>query len=538
GDTGPTGTAIANQGANEGQAFSLNTSSYFAAPAAGDTLTFSATLPAGLTINAATGVISGTPTDAAYGSSPVTVTATDLHGKAVSESFTLAVGDTGPTGTAIANQSANEGQAFSLDASSYFAAPAAGDTLTFAATLPAGLSINAATGVISGTPTDAAYGSSPVTVTATDLHGKAVSETFTLAVGDTGPTGTAIANQSANEGQAFSLDVSGHFAAPAAGDTLTYSATLPAGLSINAATGVISGTPTDAAYGSSPVTVTATDAHGKSISESFPLAVGDTGPTGTAIANQTANEGQAFSLDVSGHFAAPAAGDTLTYAAVLPAGLSIDAGTGVISGAPTDAAYGSSPVTVTATDLHGKAISESFTFVVGDTGPTGTAIADQSANEAQAFSLDVSSHFAAPAAGDTLTYAAVLPAGLSINAATGIISGTPTDADYGSNPITVIATDAHGKAVSESFTLAVGDAGPIATAIADQNGTKNHAFSLNASSYFAAPAAGDTLTFSATLPSYLSINPSTGVISGTPHGGNVVGGHVTVTAHDAHGKAY
>src|SRR6202023_160539 len=188
----------------------------------------------------------------------------------------------------------------------------------------------------------------------------------------------------------------------------------PAGLSINAATGVISGAPADSAYGSSPVTVTATDLHGKSISESFPLTVGDTGPTGTVIANQSANEGQAFSLDVSGHFAAPAAGDTLTYSAALPAGLSINAATGVISGTPTDAAYGSRPVVVTATDLHGKAVSESFTFVVGDTGPTGTAIANQSANEGQAFSLDVSGRFAAPAAGDTLTYSATLPAGLSI----------------------------------------------------------------------------------------------------------------------------
>src|SRR6202035_1672446 len=90
--------------------------------------------------------------------------------------------------------------------------------------------------------------------------------------------------------------------------------------------------------------------------------------------------------------ATPAAGDPLTYSAVLPAGLSINAGTGVISGTPADAAYGSNPVTVTATDAHGKAVSESFTFVVGDTGPTGTPIANQSGNEGQAFSLDVCGH--------------------------------------------------------------------------------------------------------------------------------------------------
>ena len=100
-------------------------------------------------------------------------------------------------------------------------------------------------------------------------------------------------------------------------------------------------------------------------------------------------------------------------------------------------------------------ISESFQLAVGDSGPTATAIANQSADEGQAFSLNVSSHFTAPAAGDTLTFTATLPAGLSINAQTGVISGTPTDGDFGSNPITVTATDAHSQSIDETFNLAV-----------------------------------------------------------------------------------
>jgi hypothetical protein len=516
GDSGPTATAIANQTAYEGQAFSLNVSSHFAAPAVGDTLTFSATLPAGLSINAHTGIISGVPTDGDFGNHSITVTATDAHGKAISESFQLAVGDSGPTATTIANQTAYEGQAFSLNVSSHFKAPAAGDALTFSGSLPAGLSIDAHTGVISGTPTDGDFGNNPITVRATDAHGKAISESFHLAVGDKGPTATTIANQTAYEGQAFSLNVSSHFKAPAAGDALTFSGSLPAGLSIDAHTGVISGTPTDGDFGNNPITVTATDAHGKAISESFHLAVGDKGPTATAIANQTAYEGQTFSLNVSSHFAAPVAGDTLTFSGSLPAGLSIDAHTGIISGVPTDSDFGNHSITVTATDAHGKAISESFHLAVGDSGPTATTITNQSADEGQAFSLNVSSHFAAPAVGDTLTFSGSLPAGLSINAHTGIISGVPTDGDFGNHSITVRATDAHGKAISESFQLAVGDSGPTATTIANQSTDEGHAFSLNVSGHFAAPAAGDALTFSATLPAGLSINAHTGVISGTP----------------------
>ena len=148
-----------------------------------------------------------------------------------------------------------------------------------------------------------------IKVTATDAHGMAISESFHLVVGDSGPTATAVANQSGFEGQAFSLNVASHFTAPAAGDVLTFSATLPAGLSIDAHTGIISGVPTDGDFGDNVIKVTATDAHGKAISESFHLAVGDSGPTGTAIANQSGFEGKAFSLNIASHFKAPAAGD-------------------------------------------------------------------------------------------------------------------------------------------------------------------------------------------------------------------------------------
>src|SRR5882757_7483864 len=537
GDSGPTATAIANQNAYEGQAYSLNIASHFKAPAAGDTLTFSGSMPAGLSINAHTCIISGVPTNSDFGNSSITVKATDAHGKTISETFVLQVGDSGPTATAIANQNAYEGQAYSLNIASHFKAPAAGDTLTFSGSMPAGLHIDAHTGIISGVPTDSDFGNNTITVTATDTHGKAISETFHLQVGDKGPTATAIANQNAYEGQAYSLNIASHFKAPAAGDTLTFSGSMPAGLHIDAHTGIISGVPTDSDFGNNTITVTATDAHGKAISETFHLQVGDKGPTATAIASQSAYEGQAFSLDVSSHFVAPAAGDTLTFSGSLPTGLHIDAHTGVISGVPTDSDFGSNPITVTATDAHGMAIRERFVLEVGDSGPTATAIVNQSAYEGQVFSFDVSSHFVAPAAGNTLTFSGSLPPGLHIDAHTGVISGVPTDSDFGNNPITVTATDAHGMAISESFVLQVGDSGPTATSIASQSAYEGQSFSLDVSSHFVAPAAGDTLTFSGSLPTGLHINAHTGVISGVPTDSDFGSNPITVTATDAHGKA-
>ena len=83
--------------------------------------------------------------------------------------------------------------------------------------------------------------------------------------------------------------------------------------------------------------------------------------TVTAPGNQTGTVGTAASLQISASDSA--SGQTLTYSATgLPAGLSINASTGLISGTPT--ASGTSSVTVTAKDTTGATGSASFTWTV------------------------------------------------------------------------------------------------------------------------------------------------------------------------------
>ena len=84
--------------------------------------------------------------------------------------------------------------------------------------------------------------------------------------------------------------------------------------------------------------------------------------------NQTSTVGTAASLQVGATDSA--SGQTLTYSATgLPAGLSINSSTGLISGTPTTA--GTSNVTVTATDTTGADGTASFTWAV-NSGSTGT----------------------------------------------------------------------------------------------------------------------------------------------------------------------
>ncbi|MDX6430301.1 MAG: hypothetical protein QOE54_2667 [Streptosporangiaceae bacterium] len=94
---------------------------------------------------------------------------------------------------------------------------------------------------------------------------------------------------------------------------------------------------------------------------------GGTGNTVTVTSpgNQTSTVGTAVSLQI--HASDSASGTTLTYAATgLPAGVSINSSTGLISGTPTTA--GSSTTTVTVTDNTGVSGTASFTWVVNPVG--------------------------------------------------------------------------------------------------------------------------------------------------------------------------
>jgi hypothetical protein len=92
--------------------------------------------------------------------------------------------------------------------------------------------------------------------------------------------------------------------------------------------------------------------------------------TVTSPGNQTSTVGTAASVPI--HASDSASGQTLTYSATgLPAGLSINSSSGLISGTPTTA--GTSNVTVTAKDTTGATGSASFTWTVSSSGGCGTA---------------------------------------------------------------------------------------------------------------------------------------------------------------------
>ena len=233
---------------------------------------------------------------------------------------------------------------------------AAGQTLTYSATnLPAGLSISGSTGDITGTPTS--NGTSSVAVKATDTTGAFGTTSFSWSVsGGNTVTVTNPGSQSSTTGSPVSLQI--HASDSANGQTLTYGASgLPAGLSINSSSGLVSGTPT--AAGTFSPTVTATDTTGAAGSASFSWSVKNAVKV-TNPGNQTTHHGTFVSLTIR---ASDSGGLKLTFSAsTLPRGLKINSSTGVISGTPTRT--GRWTVTVTATDSTGARGTTTFTWTI------------------------------------------------------------------------------------------------------------------------------------------------------------------------------
>ncbi len=259
-------------------------SSNFSDPDTGDVLAFTASGPSGLSINSSTGIISGTIDNNASVSGPfsVTITATDPHGLTTSRTLTWTVSNPAPTAnpdSAATTENANtSGNVLTNDTDPD------NDTLSVAAVNGSGANVGSAiTGSNGGSFTiasDGNYSFNPgtafddlaagetrttsVTYTATDSQGGTSSSTLTVTVTGTNdaPTSTAISNQTNADGASVTLNVAGNFSDVDTSNTLTFSATgLPSGLSINATTGVITGTIANNASVTGPysVTVTATD---------------------------------------------------------------------------------------------------------------------------------------------------------------------------------------------------------------------------------------------------------------------------------------
>jgi hypothetical protein len=395
-------------------------------------------------------------------------------------------------------------------------------------TLPTGLSITSSTGTISGTVGSAAV-SETFTVQATDADGVSDTQVLTITVvaAPNITTTTAATATDTQTGYSQPLTVTGGTA------PLTWSissGTLPSGLTISSSTGTISGT-VGAGATTQTFTVQATDAHSVSDTQVLTITVAAVPSiTTTTLASATPTGTYSQPLAVTGGTA------PLTWSissGILPTGLTISSSTGTISGTVGAGAV-SETFTVKVQDTHGISGTKSLTItVVAAPSVTNSSLAG--ATQTGTYSQTLTR------AGGTTPYGlwsvsvGSLPTGLSLNTTSGTISG-PVGASATSQTFTVAFTDADGVAATKSLTITV-NAPPtvstttLAAATDTQTGYAQTLGTLGGTS----PFASWTVT-SGTLPAGLSLNPLSGVISGTV-GSSAVSETFTVSVTDADGVA-
>jgi VCBS repeat-containing protein len=323
------------------------------------------------------------------------------------------------------------------------------------------------------------------------------------------------------------------------------------------------------------ITYTITDADGSTDTATVTVTVlgSNDGPvvvTGSEIPNQTGVDQQTITpINAANAFDDPDTSNVLTFTASgLPLGLSINQTTGLISGTldpsasqdgntgtPTNGVY---TIVVTAKDPTGATVTDTFTYTVTNPPPVAQDDNLTVGEDATLTGLNVMGNNGAGIDSDpdgdtplTITQVNGLPAnvgeavdgttgGSFTIGSTGAVSFDPQqdfqyldagqstattvtyqlsdgEGGFDTATVTVIVTGSNDAPVPKDPTNPAGPADPN-DYIPDQSGVDGDPLTpLGTSIYFDDPDASDVLTFtSPDLPSWMTINPTTGVITGTP----------------------
>ena len=472
---------------------------------------FAGTLPAGTTLNTSTGTVSGTPTT--YGAFSYTIKVTDSGSPTPQTAAQTVSGTIAPaTLTLVSSASATTqvGQAYSQTNA------ASGGTTPyfygFTGATPAGTTFNFSTGTVSGTPTAAGAFSYTVTVVDSGSPRQNAMQTVSGTIAPATLTLSATPSSTTQVGQAYSqTNVASGGTTP-----YTYGITAgapPAGTTFNASTGTVSGTPTAAGAFSYTIGVTDSGSPRQNATQTVSGTIAPATLTLSATASSTTQVGQAYSQTNV------ASGGTTPYAyslsaGALPAGTILNVSTGTVSGTPNAAGAFSYAIKVTDSGSPAQTATQATSGTIAPATLTLSALTSRTTQVGQAYSQTN------VASGGTTPYiygvaAGTLPAGTTVNASTGTVSGTPTAA--GAFSYTIEVFDSGNPQQSATQTLS----GTIAPATLTLTATASSATQVGQTYSQTNVASGGTTPYSygitgGTPPAGTTFNPSTGTVSGTP----------------------
>ena len=294
-------------------------------------------------------------------------------------------------------------------------------------------------------------------------------------------------------GRAYSFQIVTNPAQPAG--TVYTADGLPTGLSINGSSGVISGTTQTVGAFKGNLHLST---NSSTIPYPFQITVDPAAgsPTITSAGAAVGTVGTPFLYTI-----AASNGPTSYNLAQLPPGLT--ASGAVISGTPTTS--GLFFTSTSANNGNGQGAIVVLMFTISPAGPipalTNALLVSNPVGAPLSFAITATN-------GPTSFSATGLPPGLTLNASTGLISGTPTAPQVAIVPIA--AANVYGSSLPLNLILTIGNFSAI-TSATSITGSVGSVFS------YALAASNSPLIYNLTgLPSGLSINSATGVVAGTP----------------------
>jgi alpha-tubulin suppressor-like RCC1 family protein len=465
-------------------------------------------LPAGLSLEVTTGIISGTPTVASP-DTRYTVTASNAVGSTTAPIDLSVLGASAPpTSLTYFSDPATYHLGVPITPNQPFVMGGAATWFSTSTGLPAGLVLDTVTGVITGTPTFIAPAQF-CSVTAHNTAGQATVQ-LSISVVDVAPFGLSYASTPVSYVVGTAITPNLPTVSGGAVTIWSVAPALPAGLHLTIF-GSVTGTPT-APAAQADYTVTAQNGGG-STTAIITITVDDAAPS-------TLSYAVAPYWTIGAQFGSPPTftGGTPTSWSVnppLPAGLSIDSA-GVIAGTVT-ALSSPTTYTVTASNAAGSATA-TVRFGVYDLTPTNLTYVPNPAT--YTIGVPIAPNVPTHGGGTPTSYndgTLFAPLGLSFDPTTGIISGTPTTLK--SNfPIAITATNvgvAGQQGTQVSFVLTVVDRVPVityptATVVALTGFAIANDVPVNTGGAIV------SWSVSPALPAGLSFSTTDGSISGTP----------------------
>ncbi|MDX1929688.1 MAG: putative Ig domain-containing protein [Pirellulaceae bacterium] len=410
--------------------------------------------PTGATIDAVTGKIRWTPSPTQLGNRTFIVVANDGKGRIDKQSFsvnvTLPSTNNSPVLTAGPRTSAQVGVTYR---SSVSATDADNDLLTY--TMLSGPANAAITneGFISWTPTD--LGPHSITVRVADNRGGNDEHSYTINVGASPVTGsvrfTSSPVSNAVVDRVYAYDT------VALGAKQFQLLAAPIGMSIDPVLGRVRWRPTSEQLGLTTVRIEATDELGNTSEQSVALTVrrSDRLPSIISVPPTQIAVGSTYIYVVQ---ADNPSGNPLVYSlSAAPLGMSINSQTGAMSWTPAASQIGSQSVILRVTDGTNNFLTQSFALQVTASSPNRQPLATSTPPQDATSATPLNYRFTAvDPDGDNLVYSVVSgPSGLSIDAATGVLTWTPTTAQIGTVAVTLKASDPLGAAAVQSFLIDV-----------------------------------------------------------------------------------